>query len=355
MQMKIAIFHTTLPEPNRKVGGVEVVVHRLANELAKDRNNKVVVFSLTPKPRDAMYEHFHVFAKAKWLRNNKFARLFILPFLLNFVSFKGYDVLHIHGDDWFWLRRNVPTVRTFQGSALREAQYASSLKRKLSQYLVYIFEHLSVKLATLPVATLEETCRIYGINEIIDNGVDLDLFKPGDKAPKPMILFVGTWEGRKRGKFLFDVFVSEVLPVLPEARLYMVSDYVPTHRNVVFVRFPDDEMLARLYREAWVFAMPSTYEGFGLPYLEALASGTAVISSPNPGALYVLENGKYGVLADDEHFGKRLIELLTNETLRKELEVKGLERAKGFSWSEVAHRYLQIYRKAIEIWNIKRQ
>ena len=45
----------------------------------------------------------------------------------------------------------------------------------------------------------------------------------------------------------------------------------------------DDEELAREYRAAWVFCLPSSYEGFGIPYAEAMASGTPVVATPNPG------------------------------------------------------------------------
>ena len=66
----------------------------------------------------------------------------------------------------------------------------------------------------------------------------------------------------------------------------------------------DDAELASLYRRAWAYVTPSTYEGFGLPYLEAMACGTPVVATPNPGSVEILDHGKYGVLAADEEFGE---------------------------------------------------
>ena len=344
--MRIALFHATLPEPGRKFG-VEVAVHRLANELAKN-GDEVTVFSLGPRPADAAYQHERLFIGPRWLRRNHLARWFILPLLLNFAKFEEFDVLHLHGDDWFYFRRTLPTVRTFHGSALREAQSATSPKRKLAQYLVYPLEHLSARLATVPLAIGEETAEIYKARRAVDCGVDLQLFYPGNKSASPSVLFVGGWEGRKRGRFLFETFVEYVLPKISNAKLYMVSESCPAHPNVIYVEFPNDEVLARLMREAWVFARPSIYEGFGIPYVEALASGTAIVSSPNGGANRILADGRYGVLADDNSFGEHLVELLRDSHKRKALEAKGRARAGEFSWAAVAVRHREIYLEAVK-------
>src|ERR1019366_5919014 len=144
-----------------------------------------------------------------------------------------------------------------------------------------------------------------------------------------------------------NVFVQEVLPDFPDAKLCMVSDFCPEHPSVIFRQLPTDQELAQYYRESWVFAYPSVYEGFGLAYLEAMASGTAVLSSSNDGALHVLGAGQYGVIASDAEFGKRLKELLAQGELRKGFERTGLERAQQFSWSAIAERHRAIYQEAI--------
>ena len=150
--MKIALFHTTLPEKGRKLGGVEVAVHRLANQLALDPRDEVTVLSLTPCPEDAKYTHRRLFAGRPALKDRQLLRLFGLPFLMNFIDWNSYDIVHFHGDDWFLLRRPFSSVRTLHGSALFEARSASSLKRKIAQYCVYPLEHLSTRLATVPLA-----------------------------------------------------------------------------------------------------------------------------------------------------------------------------------------------------------
>ncbi len=348
--MKIALFHTTLPEPGRKPGGVEVAVHRLANELAKNESDEVTVLSLTSPPADARYKHRHLFADKEGLRDNQIKRLFVLPMMLNLVDLKVFDVVHLHGDDWFLFSRGAPSVRTLHGSALFEARSATSLKRKISQYLIYPLEHLAKILATRPLAVGPETAKVYGISDLANNGVDLDLFSAGEKSQHPQVLYIGTWEGRKRGAFMFEQFTEHVLPQCPEAELVMVCDREPDHPNVTSYVFPDDETLAGLYSKAWVFAYPSVYEGFGIPYIEAMASGTPVLCSPNDGANYVLDKGEYGMIVDDDQFATQLIALLTNADLRQQLIEKGFERAHTFSWEAVAGQHRKVYAQAIQLY-----
>jgi phosphatidylinositol alpha-mannosyltransferase len=344
--MKVAIFAASLPEPGRKLGGVEVAVHRLANELAKSDQDEITVFSLCPCPENAIYHHKQLFPNHPLLRT-KIGVWFILPFLLNLVDFSQFDVIHLHGDDWFYFRRPAASVRTLHGSALNEARTATSLKRKLMQFIIYPLEHLSARLATISLAIGKDTAKIYNLMHCVDNGVDLDRFYPGPKTSEPTVFFVGTWKGRKRGEFIFNQFIQHVVPHLPEAKLWMAIDHCPEHPNVINWKFPDDITLSELFRSAWVFAYPSVYEGFGIPYIEALASGTAILTSPNTGAEYIMEHGTYGVIADDSTFGCHLLELLLNSEQRLNLARKGLLRAQDFAWSAVADKHWKLYRDAI--------
>lgn len=345
--MKIALYHTTLPEPHRKVGGVEAVVHRLATALTVHAGLDVTVLSLTPAPHNAPYRHRQLFPNHRWLADRAWARWFVLPALLNGVSLQAYDVVHLHGDDWFWLRRGCPSVRTMHGSARDEARTATSLKRQLAQWAVYPLEHVAARRATQAWAISPPCTALYRAARCMPNGVSLDRFRPGPKAEQPTLLFVGTWAGRKRGGWLFDRFRETVVPAIPDAELVMVSDTVSdacrTHPNVRVLDRPDDDTLAAWYRRAWVFAYPSVYEGFGLTYIEAMASGTPIVASPNPGAQYVLDAGTYGAVVDDGAFASTLTALLHDPERRRHMAVQGLARAEAFSWPAIARQHADAY------------
>ncbi len=345
--VRVLMLHTTLPTPGRKPGGVEIAVHRLANALVA-LGVPVTVASLSERPDDARYAFRQLFHGMEWLRESRLGRLMVLPWLMNGLRVKDANVVHFHGDDWFVFRRPRTTVRTLHGSALREAQRATRWQRKFVQYAVFPLERLAARMATVSVAVGRDAAHIHGITRVIGNGVDPSIFHPGEKSDTPTVLYVGTWDGRKRGKWMYDLFVNTIAARHPTVRLHFLSDgEPPAHPRVVFDRFPSDEALARAYREAWVFTLPSTYEGFGIPYLEAMASGTAVVATPNTGAEELLDNGRYGILTSDDAFADTVLELLHNTAQRESFAAAGLARASSYSWEHVAESYEGLYREAL--------
>src|SRR5262249_42492768 len=134
----------------------------------------------------------------------------------------------------------------------------------------------------------------------------------------------------------FDHYIR---PRHPKANLWMVSVPGPEVPGVRYFHGIDQAHLARLYRSAWVYASPSRYEGFGLPYVEAMASGTPVVASPNPGSREVLRGGLAGTLAEDEDFPAAVNTLLGDAAAREELARRGLERAREYRRSTMVDRY----------------
>jgi len=342
--LRLAFFHGTLPEPGRKLGGVEVFVHRLACRLS-GRGHQVTVFTFGHRPNDAPYRVVRL--GSGWLASRRAARLTLAPLVLNRLPQHGFDVLHLHGDDWFLLPRSVPTVRTFYGSALLEALTATTVRRRLSQAIVYPLEVVSSRLATATFDIGTQLPPGYRTDGSLALAVDPALPPgPAHLRERQTVLFVGTWEGRKRGAFLADVFEHSVLPRHPTAELLMVSDRCVERPGVTWVPFPSDEELAALYRSAWIFCLPSTYEGFGMPYLEAMVHGVAVVATANAGARHVLAGGA-GLLVDDAQIGAVIAALLGDADARSRLAEAGRSRAQDFSWERVAREHEAAYELAI--------
>ncbi len=91
--------------------------------------------------------------------------------------------------------------------------------------------------------------------------------------------------GASGAPLLAEAFPRDVLPAVPDAELRMVTQDAPADpgAGITVLGRLDDEELAREYRAAWVFCLPSSYEGFGIPYAEAMASGHAGRGDAEPG------------------------------------------------------------------------
>jgi phosphatidylinositol alpha-mannosyltransferase len=336
--MKIAMTHVDLP--NETKGGVAAQAHLLANTLV-DRGHDVTMYTFSPKFADCRY-YVHQYLAPKQLGN---AKSFLFAWRLSRTDFSQFDVIHTHGDNYL-LRGNVPLVRTFHGSAMDEAKSARTMRRRLYQHLIARLEVVGGRVADVSVGVSEATrVRIPAVTAIIPCGVDLTRFQPGSKSAHPTLLFVGTIGGRKRGALLAEIFQKEIRPGLPDSELWMVADHPIAGEGIVNFGRVSEDILIRLFQEAWVFCLPSTYEGFGVPYIEAMAAGTAVVASPNPGAREVLRDGEFGSLPDDDALGQSIAELLGNQALRSNVANIGLSRAQDYNVDSVAAAYERIYQQ----------
>lgn len=307
------------------------------------------MYTFSPAVHEAQYRHIQL--RPAGLRYRKVARMTVVPLLVNQVGPKA-DVLHLHGDDWFFFRRGLPTVRTFYGSALWEARTADRLRRKLGSRLIFGLEILASRLATASYDIAPGSGRAFATCGTLPPAVEITPARV-ERAQRPTILFVGTWTGRKRGRLLAEVFVREVLPAVADARLIMVSDHAEPMTGIEHVLRPSDDRLARLMQEAWVMCLPSAYEGFGLPYIEAMAAGTAVVATPNLGARYVLEEGRAGLISSDEDLGAALVRMLRDPVLRAGFAERGRTRVLEFAWDRVLDLHEQAYENAAWLWQQK--
>jgi phosphatidylinositol alpha-mannosyltransferase len=335
--MKISM--TSLYLPGGSKIGVGYQVHHMANQLVH-RGHSVTVYSQCTPGEDALYDVHVVEPRKRW-------RTFGFPWDLRGIDFSGFDVLHAHGDDWFlWGKRRPRHIHTYHGSCLAESGHQLNLRERVRMLALAACEYGALGLCDESVAVSEGTrAYIPGIRHVIPNGVELEQFYPSrEKAERPTCLFVGALRGRKRGRLLVDLFQKEVLSELPNAVLWMVCDEPVEAEGVQWFGRVSTAQLGELYRKAWVFCLPSSYEGFGVPYIEAMASGTAVVATPNRGALEVLQNGTCGIITGEERLGKRLLQVLRDARLREFLERTGLKRAQFYGWDIVCRAYEALYR-----------
>lgn len=226
------------------------------------------------------------------------------------------------------------------------------------QYLFY--KHLikyalnrARRIITPSEHTKECLMLIYGLPQdkfrVIHNGVH-DAYRKeteekADVKKGKFVLYVGRSAPSKNIDGLLKAF--ELIKNKMDCRLVIAGGGESIHADndrVMFKGYVSDVELRHLYKRASLFVLPSFYEGFGLPPLEAMACGCPVVVSNvaslpevcGDAACYV---DPYSV----ESIAEGMYKVLTDETLRQNLIIKGLERAKLFSWEKSAKEHLKVF------------
>jgi glycosyltransferase involved in cell wall biosynthesis len=189
---------------------------------------------------------------------------------------------------------------------------------------------------------------------------EVDKIRASMKLPSSnYILTVGSLEPRKNLARLFRAWAS-VCERMPEdlwlvvvgakgsARVFasmQINDLPP---RVFLADHVDDSELPCLYAGALALAYVSLYEGFGLPPLEAMASGIPVLAGNRSSLPEVV--GDAGILVDpenEEEIAEGIYTLVENSPLRRDLRERGLLRARRFSWDETARKTMEIFKTVV--------
>ena len=255
--------------------------------------------------------------------------------------------------------------------------------RPLNRLYLNLFTRLSARRADRVIAISESTrrdaIRLLGLNadkvQTVYCGVDA-FFQPLDRQvieayrqrqglPDTFILFLGTIEPRKNVEGVIDAYhqltqqwvaSDGTLPnlVIGGARgwyyeeVYRKVQQLELDSRVHFVGYVPAEDMALLYNAARAFIYPSFYEGFGLPVLEAMACGTAIVTSNTSSLPEVI--GDAGLKVDPENteqLGAALHQLLTDHEMREKFQAHARQRAAGFTWNRTAQDTVAVYRQAL--------
>ena len=253
----------------------------------------------------------------------------------------GLDVLHcptFRGP----LRPRVPTIVTVHDLALVRFPELFPAWHRLYRHALGPVVRAAALVATVSEFTRQETIELLGVPpervRVIGNGLDAGFGPAGDRAQGEYVLAVGTVEPRKN------------LPRIAEAaRLAGESLRVVGAPGWGGVEAPgrlgevSDEELAALYRGARCVVCASLYEGFGIPVLEAMASGTPVVAS-NGSSLAEVAGGA-AVLVDPLEPDSIAAGIREAVARHDELVPLGLERARAYTWAGVADRVEALWRE----------
>jgi glycosyltransferase involved in cell wall biosynthesis len=208
---------------------------------------------------------------------------------------------------------------------------------------------------------------------VIPNAVSSERFRPGPAgenlvqarglSPRGYLLTVGRLEPRKNQATLVRAY-ARLRPPRPTLVLAGQRDFgygelfrsirtLGLEREVIVVEDASDAELAALYRHAAVFVYPSFGEGFGLPPLEAMASGTPVITSTAPALTEVTGDAAITAPANDaDALAGAITRVLGEPGLAAALVEKGLARVRCHSWADSAARVVDRYREILALRSV---
>ena len=230
--------------------------------------------------------------------------------------------------------------------------------------------------------TGRELSELYGVPDekmtVVYAGVDREVFKPRQYEECEEVLkkrglrdrdyffYLGTIEPRKNIERMVIAYAKtckrlesegkEAPPFVFGGKLGWYYDQIlerikseGIEDKIILAGYLSDEEKACLYARARAFVFPSLYEGFGIPVLEAMASGTPVLTA-NVSSLPEV-SGNAAVLCDpldEEDIANGLFSLATDSALCEKLAHDGYERSKLFSWEKTAALMRQVYEKTVE-------
>ncbi len=197
-----------------------------------------------------------------------------------------------------------------------------------------------------------------------ENFVDAAIRKEYN-LPAEYVLYLGGFDVRKNVRHLLKAYtyvragLADQVPLVIAGRL--PKEITPRFDNVKqlieqqnlsdavrLIGYIDEGHKASLYRMARVFVYPSVYEGFGLPVLEAMASGTPVITTDLSSLPEVVGEAGFVVGAEDARgMAGAILAIINQDNIYTDLKQKGLERAKAFSWETTVHETIAMYGKAL--------
>ncbi|MBI2613540.1 MAG: glycosyltransferase family 4 protein [Candidatus Levybacteria bacterium] len=161
------------------------------------------------------------------------------------------------------------------------------------------------------------------------------LIEAVDKINVPLVMV---------GKALIDESIDLDNPWNKD--VVIIREKIKSNKKIICLGFVSNEELVALYNAATVFAMPSLYEGFGLPILEAMSCGCPVVTSKE-GSIPEI-TGEATLSVDAYHVGsiaKGIKDVFDDKDLQATLSEEGIEQSKKFSWEKTAIETMSVYRK----------
>lgn len=354
-------------------GGVNNHIQELATQF-EGWGHPVKIMAPCSDPEQVTHKNFIPMGRPVPLPSNgSIARVslsvWLRPRIKAAMDKENFDIVHLHNP----FSGMVPAYAATESNAVNVATFhmfgaRSILRIGGTKLAMPYFRKLHGLIAVSEPARDYISGYFPGDYEIIPNGIRVEDYncrvEPFAHLRDGMInlLWLGRLEKRKGLKYLLAAF-SKLKWEWPNLRLLVVGPGRPdedsyrimSERNlqdVVFVGAVSNDEKIRYYKTADLFCSPATgKESFGIVLVEAMAAGTPVVATANPGYASVITHGKDGLLVppkDSHALAEAIGALLKDKKLRSSLARNGLHKVQDFRWERVARQVMDFYEACIE-------
>lgn len=320
--------------------------NKVSDDIPKAKNFKMRILKSNS---NTLFVHFFLPQVAK----KDGVDILFCPAYVAPVFYKGKIALALH-DIIYEAKPNLynwPSI--FDKILLKKVSKISAKKAEMlfacSQFtkheIIKYYKINSKKIYVIPLAAEEKF-------KPIKNKEILEKIKKKYKIKNKFIFYVGALLNRRFIKEMIKAF-EKISDKLPEYQFLIggpnLTNLKMHHEKIKHIDYIDEKDLSLLYNSAGLFIWLSSYEGFGLPPLEAMACGTPVLSTKKTSLTEVLED--YPIWVENpeniDEISEKILKILKNEKLKEELVKNGLNQAKKFSWQKTAEETLRIMNQKV--------
>ena len=337
------------------VGGTEIYLRRLLAALASiDRENEYFVFTNRETGPDLVPRQPNFHCKPQAVRASFRPARILWEQTVMAAEAARLDVLFNPGFTSPVLAP-CPCVTVFHDlQHANHPEYFRWFELPFWKLLLWASAHRARRLIAVSQATRADLVRVYGLPadriDVVFHGVEPEFFELDRSRTEPYVLCVSTLHPHKnldrlirayaRHKRDWRLVIAGMRGFFAEALDQLIRELGVVDSVELTGWIPREELL-QLYGRAQAFVYPSTFEGFGMPVLEAMAAGIPVACSEIPPLREVAGDAAlfFDPLSEDEIAGA-LDRITTDAGLRARLTEAGPERARGFTWERAARETL---------------
>ena len=324
--------------------------HPLVKFVSRRKNAEIMWFDI---PAIGLKRDIKLFLKRRKLKCDLFHCLYSNhPLFLKGVQMVTiHDLKYVLHPEFMGSKGKLKSIylKNLMRHAAKHCDKLITVSESTRNDLLKVFPHMS---------GLQERARVVYEAATVSMKTNREMIKKFE-LERPYFLYLGELRPHKNVGRVIQAFMQFKAQASPDADIRLIVAGKPhksfvmpadAHReDIIFTGYVKDDDAYTLYSNALAYCLPSLYEGFGLPILEAMKCGCPVITSDFSSTAEVA--GEAGVLVDPlsvDAIADAMSRIYTDGVFRQELVAKGYEREKEFSWAKAAEETLGIYKEILD-------